>query len=362
MLYVFRKWRWLVLGPIVAALAGFGATYLVKPVYTAKASILPPQQSSSSISPLSALGGLSGLAGNALGVRNPADQYIALLQSTKVADRIVDAFDLRKGYDLPTRTGARRMLEMSTRIGTGRKDSMIKIEVDDVDPVRAADIANRYVEELQRISAELVLTEAQQRRIFFERELKATKDRLTTAQQALQTSGFNAGALRAEPKAAAEAYGRLKAEIVQAEVMLGTLRQTFAEGIPEIQRQRALLAALRDQLARLEVARPTDGDADYISRFREYKYQEALFEVFARQYETARLDESRESALIQPVDRATPPEQRERPKRVQSGLLVGASAFVLLLVALTLRHVWLSAIARPWFAAKIGYRAPIGTN
>ena len=308
------------------------------------------------------LGGLSGLAGNALGVRNPADQYIALMQSTKVANRIIDAFDLLKAYELPTRTGARRMLEMSTRIGTGRKDSMIKIEVDDVDPVRAAAIANRYVEELQRLSAELALTEAQQRRIFFERELKTTKDRLTTAQQALQTSGFNAGALRAEPKAAAEAYGRLKAEIAQAEVMLGTLRQTFADGMPEIQRQNALLSALRTQLARLEVTRPAEGDADYIGRFREYKYQETLFEIFARQYETARLDESRESALIQPVDRATPPEQRERPKRVLSGLLVGASAFVMLLVALTLRHVWLIAIARPAFAAKIGYRTPLGTN
>lgn len=340
-------------------MAGFGATYLIKPVYTAKASVLPPQQSAGSINPLSALGGLSGIAGNALGVRNPADQYIALMQSTKVADRIVDAFDLMKVYELPTRTGARRMLEFSTRIGTGRKDSMIRIEVDDVDPVRAAAIANRYVEELQRLSAELILTEAHQRRTFFERELKTTKDRLIAAQQALQTSGFNAGALRAEPKAAAEAYGRLKAEIVQSEVVLGTLRQTFAEGMPEIQRQRALLSALRDQLARLEVTRPNDGDADYISRFREYKYQETLFEVFARQYETARLDESRESALIQPVDRAAPPEKRERPKRMQSGLLVGASAFILLLVALTLRHLWLIAIARPWFAAKLGYRAHI---
>lgn len=361
-LFVLRHWRWLVIGPIVASMAGFGASYLVKPVYTAKASVLPPQQATSSINPLSSLGGLSGLAGNALGVRNPADQYIALMQSTKVANRIIDAFDLLKAYELPTRTGARRMLEMSTRIGTGRKDSMIKIEVDDVDPVRAAAIANRYVEELQRLSAELALTEAQQRRIFFERELKTTKDRLTTAQQALQTSGFNAGALRAEPKAAAEAYGRLKAEIAQAEVMLGTLRQTFADGMPEIQRQNALLSALRTQLARLEVTRPAEGDADYIGRFREYKYQETLFEIFARQYETARLDESRESALIQPVDRATPPEQRERPKRVLSGLLVGASAFVMLLVALTLRHVWLIAIARPAFAAKIGYRTPLGTN
>lgn len=361
-LYVARHWRTLIVVPVVAAVIGVGTSYLVSPVYTARASVLPPQQSTGAINPLSALGGLSGLAGGALGVRNPADQYIALMQSTKVADRIVDAFDLRKAYELPTRTAARRALEMSTRIGTGRKDSMIKIEVDDVDPARAAGIANRYIEELQRLSAELALTEAQQRRVFFERELKVTRDRLAAAQQALQRSGFNAGALRAEPKVAAEAYGRLRADIVQAEVMLRALRQTFADSMPEVQRQNSLLSALRDQLARLEVARPAEENADYIGRLREYKYQEALFEVFSRQYETARLDESREGALIQPVDLALPPEQRTRPKRLLSGLLTGASAFVLMLVVLTLRHVWLRAIARPWFAAKIGRRGSVGAS
>jgi len=353
-LYIARHWRWLVAVTLAAALMGLGATYLVRPVFTAQASALPPQQTSSVMNPLSSLGGLSGLAGGALGVRNPADQYIALMQSTKVADRIVDAFDLVKAYELPTRTATRRALEMRTRIGTGRKDSMIKIEVDDEDPARAAAIANRYIEELQRLSGELALTEAQQRRVFFERELKVTKGRLATAQQALQSSGFNPGAMRAEPKAAAEAYGRLRADIAQAEVSLRSLRQTFADGMPEIQRQNALLAALREQLARLEVARPNEENADYIGRLREYKYQEAMFEVFSRQYETARLDESREGAQVQTVDLASPPEQRARPKRVQSGLLTGASAFVLMLVLLTGRHVWLRAVAKPWFAAKVG--------
>lgn len=353
-LYIARHWRLLIGATLVAAVIGLGATYLVRPIYTARASALPPQPTSSAINPLSSLGGLSGLAGGTLGVRNPADQYIALMQSTRVADRIVDAFDLVKVYALPTRTATRRALEMRTRIGSGRKDSMIKIEVDDEDPARAAAIANRYIEELQSLSGELALTEAQQRRVFFERELKVTKGRLTTAQQALQSSGFNPGALRAEPKAAAEAYGRLRADIAQAEVSLRSLRQTFADGMPEIQRQNALLGALREQLTRLEVARPSEESTDYIGRLREYKYQEAMFEIFSRQYETARLDESREGALIQAVDLASPPELRARPKRVQSGLLTGASAFVLMLVVLTGRHVWLRAVAKPWFAAKLG--------
>lgn len=353
LLYILRNWRTLFVVPLLTAVAGLGATYLSKPVFTAHASLLPPHQTSSALGNLGALGGLTGLAGGALGVRNPADQYIALMQSVRVSERIVDAFDLVKVYELPNRTATRRTLEMNTRISTGRKDAIIKIEVDDTDPARAAAIANRYIEELQGLSAELALTEAKQRRVFFERELKATRDRLTNAQQALQSSGFNAGALRAEPKTAADAYARIKADIAHAEVVLLGLRQTYADDVPQVLRQRALLGALRDQLSKQEVGRPATENTDYISRLREFKYQEALFEVFSRQYETARLDESREGNIIQAVDLAKPPEIRARPKRVQTGLLAGASTFVLVLLLLTLRHLWLHALSQPWLLAKI---------
>ena len=170
---------------------------------------------------------------------------------------------------------------------------------------------------------------------------------------ALQASGYNPGALQAEPRAAAESYGRLKAELTQAEVQLQALRRNFADGVPEVQRQTAIVEAMRAQLLKIEAPRPISGSADYIGRLREYKYQEALFEIFARQYETARLDESREGTLIQVVDVASPPEVRSRPKRklIAAGSSVGLVLIVL--IGLTVQMAWRRAMDDPNLAEKL---------
>jgi uncharacterized protein involved in exopolysaccharide biosynthesis len=197
-------------------------------------------------------------------------------------------------------------------------------------------MANSYVAELRQMTNRLAVSEAQQRRVFFEQQLQATKEKLTQAQIALQSSGFNGGALKAEPRAAAESYARLRAEITATDVKLQTLRGMLAENATEIQSLQNTLAALRRQLATLEVASRASGDTDYISRYREYKYQETLLELFARQYELARVDESREGALIQVVDVATPPEKKSKPKRaliaVGAALLAALGACVWVLV------------------------------
>lgn len=353
---VLARHRWLLLAGLLAGgVLGYGVSFLVGPTFTARASILPPQQQSSVAGAMAALGNLSALAGGAVGLKSPADQYISLMQSVRIADRMVDAFDLIKVYTAPTRLDARRTLELNTRIGTARKDTLITIEVDDSDPARAAAIANRYIEELRDFSAQLALSEAQQRRTFFERELQATKERLTAAQVALQASGFNAGALRAEPRAAAEAYGKLRAEISHAEVQLLALRRSFTDEMPEVQRQMAVLAAMRAQLTRLEEPRRADqsGSTDYIGRLREFKYQEAIFEIFSRQYETARLDEAREGTLIQVVDAAAAPERRAHPKRRIYATVGSVLAFVVLLLGLTARHAWQAGLRDPATAQKL---------
>ena len=168
------------------------------------------------------------------------------------------------------------------------------------------------------------MTEAQQRRAFFERQLQQSRDRLVQAQQALQSSGFNAGALKAEPKAAAEAYARIRAETTAAEMRLQILRDTLADSTPEVQQQTAV-AALRAQLARAEQVTDTSAGPDYVGKFREFKYQETLFELYARQFELARADESREGALIQVVDAATPPQKKSKPKRA---VIAGSTTLV----------------------------------
>lgn len=343
-----EHWKLLIAGPLLAGLAALGIAFAIPPTFTARTTFMPPQQQqSAAAAALQSLGALAGLAGAAGNVKSPADQYVALMRSTAVADRLIDEFKLMQEYGTNFRVDAQAELKENVRITVGIKDGLISVEVDDEDPKRAADMANRYVDELRRLTGQLALTEAQQRRVFFETQLAQTRDRLTEAQQSLQASGFNAGAIKAEPKAAAEGYARLRAEVTAAEVRLQALRRSLADNTPEVQQQQAALGALRAQLARLEAASEGANGPDYIGRYREFKYQETLFDLFARQYELARLDESREGALIQVVDVAVPPEKKSKPKRALVAVATTLAALFVLAAFLIARHSWRLSAADP---------------
>jgi uncharacterized protein involved in exopolysaccharide biosynthesis len=287
---------------------------------------------------LASLGPLASLAGGAVGNKSPGEQYVALMQSVTVSDRLIEQFKLMEVYDQKFRVDARHELGKNVRIALGKKDGLISVEVDDHSPQRAADIANRYVDELRRVTGSLAVTEAQQRRVFFEQQLKQGRDKLIQAQQALQASGFNLNALKAEPKAAAEGYAKMKAEVTGAEIRLQALRGTMTDTSPEVRQQQTALNAMREQLAKVEAATQVSGGPDYVSRYRDFKYQEALFEVYARQFELARVDESREGALIQVVDPATPPEKKSKPKRAYTAVIAGLVTAALLLVFVLFRR------------------------
>lgn len=353
----------LVLLPVIAGVLALGATFLMAPVYTATTTFVPPQQQqSAAAAAIASLGALSSVVGGG-NVRAPGDQYVALMQSALVADRLIERFQLMPVYAADFRSEARRELFKRTRIDLGKKDGLIRVEVDDTDAARAAALANAYVEELRRVTNDLVLTEAQQRRRFFEAQLAQTRTSLATAQEALQRSGFGAGAMRAEPRAAAEGYARLNAELTAAEVRLQTLRRGLAEATPEVQQQLATISALQAQLRRVESTRQVGSESDYIGSFREFKYQEALLELFSRQYELARIDESRDGALIQVVDVAAAPELKSRPKRKVIALGTAFGVALLIAIGVLLRHGWREAAARSPEAAarlaklKVGWRS-----
>jgi uncharacterized protein involved in exopolysaccharide biosynthesis len=345
---LLEHWKALVLLPLLAGCTALAVTFAIKPTFTSRTVFLPPQQQqSAAASAIAQLGALSGLAGAAAGVKSPADQYVALLQSETVVDRLIDEFKLMQAYDEDLRVDTRKEFAKNVRVSLGKKDGLVAVEVDDIDRERAAAIANRHVEELRRMTSRLALTEAQQRRAFFEVQLKQTKDRLTTAQEALQGSGFDSGALKADARAAAEGYARLRAELTAAEVRLQTLRRNMADNSTEVQQALTTVSALRGQLARLEAPIEATTGPDYVSKFREFKYQETLFDLFARQYELARVDESREGALIQVVDVAKPAERKSRPKRGLIAVATTLASFIALAAFFLVRQGWRNAAQRP---------------
>jgi uncharacterized protein involved in exopolysaccharide biosynthesis len=346
-LLMLARRRLLIVAPILLGAVAVALSFAVSPIYTARALVMPPQQqqglAGSAVASLGALGGLISSSG---AIKNPLDEYASLMQSVTVSDRIIDRFNLMKVYEEKLRVNARMRLGDNAHILVGKKDGLISIEVDDTDPKRAAAMANSYVDELRWITEHLAVTEAQQRRAFFETQLKLTRDRLTTAQTLLQGSGIDVGALKTEAGATATNYARLQSEKANAEVRLQTLRQSLSDTAPEVGRQQALLAAVNAQLAKLETSSPPSEDAGYVSKYREFKYQETLFELFARQYEVARVDESREGPLVQVVDPATPPERKSRPHRALIGIETTMGSFLLLVIWLISRGSLRAALAR----------------
>ena len=312
---------------------------LLLPVrYTATVTILPPQQNSSLSSQLaSQLGSLSGVAALATGgsnlLKNPNDMYVGMLRSRTVEDSIIQHFGLAQEYHKRYLSDARKKFEQYTTVDGGSKDGLIHISVEDRDPRRAADVANGYVDQFRDLSQHLAITEAEQRRMFFEQQLKQATQNLADAEEALKETEQKTGLIQLDSQARAliESAAALRAEITAKEVQIQGMR-TYANGenaqLFEAQQE---LDSLRAQLAKLGgnsenpegiivgKGQMTEAGAEYAGRLRDVKYYETIFDILARQFELAKLDEAKEGAVIQVVDPAVPPDKRSAPKR---GLII----------------------------------------
>jgi tyrosine-protein kinase Etk/Wzc len=334
LLAILAKYKRAVLGipAIVAVLAVILALLLPK-TYLGEARIVPLQQNQSmALSLLSQVGGgaLAGVAGSAIGLRSLADLYVGILKSRTIADAIIARFKLQDLYEQDTLVDTRRLLEDRTTVSSGR-DGIIVVAFEDKDPARAAAIANAYVEELERVNQNLAISEAGVRRGFFERQLKQAKDNLADAEIKLRTSQEKTGLLKLDDQGRAiiEAVAALRAQIALKDVQLASMRSFATDTNPDYKRARDELAELKMQLQRTERAESTkdvnifiptgkvpEVGLEYIRKLREVKYHEVLFELLAKQYELARLDEAKDAVVIQIVDKAVPPDKKHKPKRM----------------------------------------------
>ena len=329
--------RLLVLGPLSVGLIALGYSFSIPPTYTAKTQFLPPQQQqSAAASMLASLGNLGGLAGAVGGIKNPADQFIAYMKSVTLQDSLIERFKLLERYEAKTKTDARLALTGSVRAVSG-KDGLISVEVDDKDPKFAAELANGHVEELGKLLGKLATTEAQQRRLFFEKQLTQAKNELIRSEIALKATGVSSSVLKSNPASAVAAVAGLQAAVTAQEVKLGAMRGYFAETAPDFKQALNELANLRAQLSKQEKNSPSTGgkattEGDYVTKYREFKYHETLFELLSKQFEIAKVDEAREGAVIQVLDAAQAPERKAKPKKVMIAVIATlASGFALLL-------------------------------
>ncbi|HEY9140074.1 MAG TPA: Wzz/FepE/Etk N-terminal domain-containing protein [Bryobacteraceae bacterium] len=368
LLALAERKRFILAMACAGALIMTAVAFLLPPMYTATTTIMPPQQQQSMASALlGQLGPLAAVAaaGSNLGIKTPSDLYVAILGSRTIADDLIQKFDLRQIYDAPTISEARKVLADRSSFSTA-KDPLIKISVEDRDPKRAAALANAYLDELYKQNSRLALTESAQRRLFFECQMDAQKKSLADAEAVLRATQERTGVLQvtAQVESIIQSMARLRAEIAGREVALSSLKSAATPQNPEVVREEAELAMLRQQLQKLEASNDPSAPGDpmiptsrvprvgleYVRALRDLKYNETLFELLAKQYEAARIDEAKEAPIIQVVDRAVPPERKSWPPRAAFPL---AGALICGILACLIAAVTSSRLRDPRDADKL---------
>jgi uncharacterized protein involved in exopolysaccharide biosynthesis len=315
---------------------------LAPPIYSAKTVILPPQQQqSTAASMLASMDALAGLAGAASGIKSPDEMYIAFFKSQSLQNDLIARLNLKTHYESESQDDARKSLESAAKISSDKKSGLISIEIEDKDPKFAAALANAHVEALSRMLGKLAVTEAQQRRMFFEDQIHKTQIALNAADSNFRNLSAKGGLPVTDVLAQVSitASATLRGQIAAKEVELSALRQFATAQNPDMQRIASALAALRGQLSQLEsggsqTSHISKTGQEAIVALRDVKTQQAVLEVLVKQYEMARVDEAREGPLLQQIDVAQPPERKSKPKRALIVVLAGlAGLFLGVLIA-----------------------------
>jgi uncharacterized protein involved in exopolysaccharide biosynthesis len=320
-------------------------SFILPPVYRAETRLLPPQSTSSTaLETLSSMaGGVAGISAEMLGIKTPGELYAAMLKTNTILDRIIERFKLMKLYGTKYRVDARNRLLNSINISVDKKSGIITLSVEDKDPKMAADIANAFVEELKNLKKGLAITEASQRRLFFEEQLKDTKLALIKAEEEMKRFQEKTGAIQVseQAKAVIDSIANLRANIAAKEVEIKVMKTYATPYNPDLQKAQEALRAMKAELAKLEAKGGKNPDPlvptgrmpeigmEYFRKLRELKFYETLYDLLLKGYEAAKLDEAKEAVVIQVIDKAIPPEKKAKPKRKQMILIATFTGFFL---------------------------------
>ncbi len=338
--------------------------FLIPVSYESVTRVLPSDAIPRTGGVLSALAGLGSssssgaaslldVAGEALGSKNTGAMYVALLRSRTVQENLVRKFDLMKVYHARYIEVARKTLDHNTEITEDRKSYVISLTVTDHDQNRARNLAQGYVEELNNLLAHVTTSSAGQQRVFLEHRLSQVKKDLDTAENKFsQYASKNATLdLPEQTRAMVESGAVLQAEVIAAQSELQGLQEVYTPNNVRVRAAQARLAELQRKLQQLggvpTGSAPASSGAqeeqlyppirqlpllgvEWANLYREVKVQETLFQLLTTQYELARMEEARQTPVLNIVDPANFPERKSFPPRL---VLIAASTLLCLILA-----------------------------
>lgn len=342
--FVVWRYRWLIVGLCLATtLITLGMTIRSPKIYDSTATLLTPREGGGGVL-FGGLAAASGLLQQLPGVSVPSltpnrDMLVSILRSRTVAKAVVERFGLEQQYRARYLEDAIHRLQGTTNISIS-KEGVISIKVEDTDPSRAADIANFYIERVDRLVRQYGVGEAGRQRAFVSDQVARAKVALDAAEESLR--GFQernrAVALQDQTRGAIEAAARLKGEIMAAEVQLQVMRNFATEANPEVVVMRQRVEELRRQLAQMQygdgvqpssAAREGRGRRDFtamalprvpeigleLARLtRDVKVHETLVILLTQQLEQAKLAEAKDLPIVQVLDYAVPAVRPSKPR------------------------------------------------
>ena len=347
------------------------AFFVIPKRYTSVASIMPPDSGNagsmlvSALSSKGGLGALGGIAASLLHDHNSTALYISLLESGTVADHLINRFDLRKVYHKRYYIDAAKHLAHETTITDDKKSGVITIKVEDADPVRARDLTQAYLDELNKLVNQTSTSSARQERIFIEHRLQSVQNDLENAQ--IELSDFSSKNttvdITAQTRAMVDVGARLEGEIVAERSGLESMRQVYSDDNVRVREAEARIGVLQSELNKIAgsstVAPPGSASSQqtagelypplrqlprlavrYADLYRRVKVQEAVFELLTQQYEMARLEEAKDIPVIRVIDVPGIPEKKSFPPRVILSGVLTFLAFAAVSAFLLLRERW----------------------
>lgn len=322
--------------------------------YTATATVLPPNPQQDMmfglVSPTiaSAFGGYSGITSLLSGGTGPSDLFAAILSSSRITGTIIRQYNLKHVFKVKTYHDATEQLKEITRIGV-TPEGMITVSITWYDKYLAADIANSYIEELDRFNTETAMTTGKKYRVFIEKRLNENIDSLKQAENNLRKfqEEHRTIALDIELQSVIGAIAELKSQIILLEVQkaaVGSPRGASNLFTTNIDRQ---LSELKKQLAKIEFGDTPQKKKEFGAGFavpfsqlpevalqyaglvRDVKVQEAIYELLTQQYEQAKIMEVKDTPTVQLLDKASPPEKKSQPKRARIVILAAIFSLIL---------------------------------
>ncbi len=350
LLVLAKRWKMIIGIPFVVAVITAIITLFMPNIYTAKTMIISSDDSSGGIGAalMAQLGGLASIAGGSLGGKTTSDLYVTMLKSETIKDPIIDKFKLMDRYKAKIRTDVYKALDGASIISLGKKDGVITVSFTDKDPKFSAEMANAFVDELGKLAARLNMSGAANNRKFYEKQIAETKADLSKAEEALKEfqTKHKTISVTEQAKATIEGVAQLRAQLALKEVELGTMQRQFTDNSQEVKSAKSAVLHLRGQIASLEGRAGSSSSSipnlgavpqlgqEYLRLMREFKIQEAVLEMLAKQYELAQVSEGKDTVPFQILEKAKVPERKSKPKRSTIVIMSAFSTgFLMVLVA-----------------------------